>query len=84
MVRQVAAADSSQVTLVNLNALVCPGGHYTQRIRDVTVRAPDGVHFPFFSITHPDTADPDTEAQVEPFAKWLSIHLWPKLSRSSS
>ena len=84
IVRGVAAADASKATLVKLNSLVCPGGHYRQVIGGVTVRAPDGVHFPFFSVTNPSAADPDTVAEVRRFGRWLGKNLWPKLLPQAS
>jgi hypothetical protein len=64
---------------VNLHGVVCPGAHYRQAIDGVTVRAPDGVHFPFFSMADPSTPDPDTLATVRRFGMWLGRTLWPKL-----
>ncbi len=81
IVREVAASDAPATTLVNLNGLVCPHGRYRQTIGGVPVRAPDGVHFPFFSVSHPSTADPDTITEVRQFARWLSTRLWPTLLR---
>jgi hypothetical protein len=42
--RQVAAADRSQVTLINLNQHLTPGGRYDRTVDGITVRAADGVH----------------------------------------
>ncbi len=79
IVREVVDADSSKASLVNLDGLVCPGGRYHQRVDGVTVRAPDGVHFPFYSLYQPGTADPDTLAEVRRFGRWLGKTLWPEL-----
>lgn len=79
LVRTVALLNPRDATLVGLDALVCPGGHYRSRIGGVTVRAPDGVHFPYFSMTHPTTPEPDTVAEVRRFGSWLGRNLWPKL-----
>ncbi len=79
IVREVVASEPSRASLVNLDGLVCPGGRYHQRIDGVTVRAPDGVHFPFFSLSDPRTADPDTLAEVRRFGRWLGKTLWPEL-----
>ncbi len=84
LLRRVAVDSASSTTLVNLNALVCPSGHYRQTIDGVTVRSPDGVHFPFFSMSDPHTADPDTLAQVRRFGSWLGRSLWPQLLAPSS
>jgi peptidoglycan/LPS O-acetylase OafA/YrhL len=39
-----------QSRLVNLNGIVCPGGHFTSFLSGVRIRATDGVHFPFAPI----------------------------------
>jgi hypothetical protein len=44
IVKKVAAA-SAGTSLINLNALACPGGQYEQDINGVQVRRADGVHF---------------------------------------
>jgi peptidoglycan/LPS O-acetylase OafA/YrhL len=44
LVRQVAAA-SADTSLLNLNAMVCPGGHYEEYMKGTQVRRSDGVHF---------------------------------------
>jgi peptidoglycan/LPS O-acetylase OafA/YrhL len=79
LVRQVVAANRQRATLVNLYGVVCPGGKYETRIDGVTVRAPDGVHFPFYSVSSPKTADPDTAAQVSQFGAWVGPKLWPPI-----
>jgi peptidoglycan/LPS O-acetylase OafA/YrhL len=86
LVRQVAAANPGKATSVDLGALVCPGGRYEATIDGVTVRAPDGVHFPYFSLTDSRSADPDTYEQVQEFGAWIGPRLWPKIliARSSS
>jgi peptidoglycan/LPS O-acetylase OafA/YrhL len=43
IVRAVAARTGASV--LDLDAMVCPGGRYSQSIDGVTVRQPDGVHF---------------------------------------
>ena len=36
--------------LVDLDAIVCPGGHYASTLDGVTIRTSDGVHFPTTGI----------------------------------
>jgi peptidoglycan/LPS O-acetylase OafA/YrhL len=79
LVRQVVAANPQRASEVNLDGMVCPGGKYESQIDGVTVRAPDGVHFPFFSPSSPQTADPDTETQVKQFGTWIAPRVWPSL-----
>jgi peptidoglycan/LPS O-acetylase OafA/YrhL len=44
LLEQVAAERSSVVTLINLNAMLDPGGRYQSIVKGVTVRWTDGVH----------------------------------------
>ena len=46
LVRQV-AATSPDTTLLNFNAMACPGGHYQEYLDGRQVRLADGVHFTF-------------------------------------
>lgn len=82
IVQQVAVSSGGRASVANLGALVCPDGQYEQSLDGVTVRAPDGVHFPFYSATSPEIADPDTESQVDAFGAWLGPRLWPRLLAS--
>ena len=45
LMREVAAAHPSTVSLVDLNAMVCPGGQYHASLDGIAVRSPDGIHF---------------------------------------
>jgi hypothetical protein len=45
LVRQVAAEHAATDSVVDLDALVCPGGKYNTRYKGVTIRSSDGVHF---------------------------------------
>jgi hypothetical protein len=78
-VREVVAANPQRATLINLDGLVCPGGTFETRIDGVTVRAPDGVHFPFaFDPGSPGTVL-NTGAQVIGFGAWIGPRLWPSI-----
>ena len=77
LVRQVATEHPATTSVYNLGGLVCPQGHYTPAIDGTTVRAPDGIHFPTFSIYSPDTASPDTLQTAKRFGTWISARLWP-------
>jgi peptidoglycan/LPS O-acetylase OafA/YrhL len=79
LVRQVVAANPQRATLINLDGLVCPGGTFETQIDGVTVRAPDGVHFPYsYDPGSPSTAL-DTLAQVSGFGAWIGVRLWPSI-----
>ena len=45
IVRQVAADHPGEVTVIDLDKLVDPQGHYQSVVDGVTVRWPDGIHF---------------------------------------
>ena len=83
LLRGVAAADPRQVSLVNLDGLVCPGGRFTSTIDGVVVRAPDGVHFPYYSMGDVNGPDPDTLDQTRVFGQWIGPRLWPKITETS-
>jgi hypothetical protein len=76
LVRAVATANPRNVTLVNLEGIVCPGGTFESSLDGVPVRAPDGVHFPF---TSGDVNEPNTATQVKIFGSWVGPKLWPLL-----
>lgn len=69
LARTTAAIYGSRVSFLNLNAKVDPGGHFASRLSGIVLRAPDGVHFPFFDMHDPSRADPDTEAECRAFAQ---------------
>jgi hypothetical protein len=46
LVREV-AASSPDASLINFNAMACPGGHYEEYMDGMQVRQSDGVHFAF-------------------------------------
>lgn len=49
LVAKVAAAHPATVTLQDLGALACPGGHYTTAEDGIPIREADGVHFTYLS-----------------------------------
>jgi hypothetical protein len=83
LVRQVAAAYPHQVSVLDMNALVCPGGKYQLHVDGVTVRSPDGIHYPFFNIADPNANDPDNVSVVKSFGEWLSSKIMPELEAAA-
>ena len=83
LVREVAAANPQVVTLFDLGGLVCPGGRFSLTVDGVTVRAPDGIHFPVSAVFSPDTPSPDTLATVKEFGAWIGRRLIPVLEASA-
>ena len=77
LVAQVATANPRWATLVNLNAMVSPGGKFAFSIHGMVIRTPDGIHFPFYSLDNPNAASPNTFTQVAAFARWIG----PKIDR---
>ena len=79
LVRQVVAANPQTATLVNLDGVVCPGGVFKTQIDGVTVRAPDGVHFPYSYDPGNPQAALDSGPQVMAFGAWIGPRLWPSI-----
>jgi peptidoglycan/LPS O-acetylase OafA/YrhL len=76
---QVAAEHPLTASVVNLDGIVCPGGVFHSTIDGVTIRAPDGVHFPYFQLGRGTSASPDTPAQSNAFGAWIGPRLMPEL-----
>jgi hypothetical protein len=83
LVRRVASADPLVVSLVDLNAIVSPQGRFTTTVGAITVRAPDGVHFPFFNVFDDTAPLPDTAAETEQFARWIGPQIFPTLEEAA-
>jgi peptidoglycan/LPS O-acetylase OafA/YrhL len=81
---KVAAQHPQKVSVVNLNGIVCPAGKFETTIDNVKVRAPDGIHFPFFKFGDSDAEAPDTLAQVNAFRDWIGPRLMPHLVAHAS
>jgi hypothetical protein len=79
----VVANNPSTASLVDLNRIVSPEGQFTASIGDVTVRAPDGIHFAFYNVFVPTEASPDTLAQVTKLARWLGPRLFPPIIKAA-
>ncbi len=45
LVAQVAAESPATDSVVDLDSVACPGGRYTSKLKGVTIRTSDGVHF---------------------------------------
>jgi hypothetical protein len=75
LLRQVAAQFPSKVALIDLNAMVCPGGSYRQIVDGVTVRQPDGIHFTF----PPGISDVPGAGATPSGGEWLEPKLWPTI-----
>ena len=80
---QVAAEYPSKASVLNLDAIVCPGGEFKSALDGVVIRAPDGIHFPYFHFGDPLAAAPNTLAQVTAFGKWIGPRVMPQLAAPS-
>ena len=83
LIRKVASANPQVVSVVDLNAIVSPHGRFTATIGAIAVRAPDGVHFPFFNAFDDTAHLPDTAAQTEQFADWIGPKILPTLEAAA-
>jgi peptidoglycan/LPS O-acetylase OafA/YrhL len=63
LVRQV-AASAPNASLLNFNAMACPGGHYEEYLDGQQVRLADGVHFTF------------TGGSIFASRVWPTIEVW--------
>jgi len=79
LAESVATGWPTQVSIIHLHSKVDPGGQFAGSIDGLTIRAPDGIHFPFFSMSHPNQPDPDTVAQCKAFGRWIGQWLWPQV-----
>jgi hypothetical protein len=83
LLRTVVRANPRTTSLFDLNAIVSAHGRYALEVGHQLVRAPDGVHFPFFGLYHGDDPDPDTAAQVAQFSRWIGPKVVPSIERAA-
>ena len=83
LVRDVALDNPHTVTLVRLNHIVSPNGRFTSAIGNITIRAPDGIHFAFYQPFDETVPMPDTLAQVASLARWLDPKLYPLIMKAA-
>ena len=50
LLHEAAARYPTKATVVDLKAMVCPGGKFVSTLDGVTLRTPDGIHFPMAPI----------------------------------
>ncbi len=77
LVRTVVRANPKTTSLFRLNALVSPQGRFALTVDGQVVRATDGIHFPFYSLSDPTGADPDNLFQVLAFSRWIGPKALP-------
>jgi len=77
LVRDVAKNNPATVAVDGLNKIVSPHGRFASTIGNITVRAPDGIHFAYFQPFDETAPLPDTYAQVGALARWLDPKLFP-------
>ncbi len=70
LVRQVADQNRHDVTLVDLNRMLSPAGHYTATVKGVTVRWSDGIHI---SVAGGEMVQPAVLSVVSRLGR--SVHL---------
>jgi hypothetical protein len=86
IVRQVAAsppAGHPNAAVVDLDSMICPGGKFRTVIDGVTVRAPDGIHYPYFDFKNPNDSAPDTLSQAVAFGAWIEPRILGALGFAS-
>ncbi len=73
-----AAAGNPAVSIVDFDAILCPGGNFHRYLDGVQVRPLDGVHTPSTSPSNP-FIDNSSAPVAAAFARWIGPRLWPKL-----
>ena len=75
IVRSVAAEHAGAASVVDLYGMLCPDGRYHETLDGATVRNPDGVHYPLFSVSDPNAPDPNTIGQATRFGQWIASRI---------
>ncbi len=83
LVREVAKANPRSTALDDVNRIVSPGGRFASTIGNTVVRAPDGIHFPFFNAFDETAPLPETAREVEDFARWIGPRVLPPIAREA-
>lgn len=73
-----AAAQVPGASVVDFDALLCPGGQFHRTLDGVQVRPLDGVHTPSYSPGNTFLSN-STAPVAAAFAAWLGPRLWPEL-----
>jgi hypothetical protein len=84
LVSAVAGANHGTTSKFDLNAIVSVNGRYTLEVGHQVVRAPDGIHFPFYRLFRATAPDPDTLAQVLQFSHWIGPRVMPSIERAAA
>ena len=66
LLREAAARYPSKATVVDLKAIVCPGGKYVATLDGYLIRSSDGIHFPHDAI-------PPVAAKVLPALRSIAV-----------
>ncbi|HEX4015748.1 MAG TPA: acyltransferase family protein [Frankiaceae bacterium] len=66
LLREAAARHAAKATVVDLKAIVCPGGKYVTTLDGYLLRSSDGIHFPLQAI-------PPLAAKVLPTLRSLAV-----------
>ncbi len=67
LLRAAAARHPTKATVVDLKAIVCPGGKYVTTLDGYLIRSSDGIHFPHAAI-------PPVAAQLLPKLRALAVN----------
>ncbi len=73
----VAAQHPGVARVIDLNALVSPNGTYVSHVGSLTVRTPDGIHFPFYNFGVPVQDQSVSLRTIQRFSDWIGAQLWP-------
>jgi hypothetical protein len=82
LIKEVAGEFPGQVSIVDLGAILSPGGVFTPYLDGVQVRTPDGVHTPSYAPGNVFAGN-STQPVADAFYDWLSPRIWPLIIASS-
>jgi peptidoglycan/LPS O-acetylase OafA/YrhL len=82
LVHDVANAHRDRVSVLPMDHLLCPDGRFHTQLDGLTVRAADGIHYPYTPVTHPHGTDRDLVAQTpqtRAFGTWIARRIMPTI-----
>ncbi len=82
LITRVAGEFPGRASVVDLAAILSPGGEYRATLNGVQVRTHDGVHTPSYAPGNPFSGN-SSYPVAEAFYQWLGPKIWPLIVASS-
>ena len=83
LLEKVAARYPHQVSVLDLNAILSPGGTFHQYLDGVEVRTSDGIHTPAYTPGNPFAGN-SSQGVADAFYNWVSPRIWPRILQAAS